>query len=154
MTTPSKGWTRSFSPSFTFQCTRTVSPVRNSVRSFRICFDSMYSKRARRMAGVSVPERRWPYKSWAPLQLALLHGQQLPVLVREGEPGPQVGPPGAGELERVPAPPAGDAGVVPALEDRRDLGAAEGRRPGVVGVLQKPLLEALAPGGGLVPQHP
>src|SRR5574341_949490 len=50
MTTPSKTWIRSLSPSLILVCTRTVSPVRNSGRSLRRYFFSTWSSALRSMS--------------------------------------------------------------------------------------------------------
>src|SRR5208283_1854486 len=179
MTTPSKGWTRSFSPSFTFQCTRTVSPVRKSARSFRSCFDSTYSRALRRMAadsdcslgnglpgatGTPTPgepaylagrdrarqalggskKRLLPAP---PSQLFFTQRQEAPVLGTQRHPAQEVRPPFPSPPERLPTAPACHPGVVSALQDGWDFDPTKDSRPGVLGIFQEAVLEALRDGG-------
>src|SRR5581483_5081155 len=146
MTTPSKIWTRSFSPSMTFTCTRTVSPGANAVRSrSRLSIPASTTAIASLPIPVSsVP--RWRARASRALRCQLLSRQLVqpgPLLAGERHPLEEVGPALERAAERLAAPPAGDPAVVPRQEDLGDRQPPEVGGPGVLGVVEPPGRERL-----------
>src|SRR6266545_132233 len=143
MTTPSKIWICSLSPSLIFVWTRTVSPERKWGTSALRYFASMSLMALRSIA-------------LSPSQLVVSGSQEPEVLIAQRQPREEVGAPLARGLERLAPPPPLDPPVVPRQEDLRNLHPPVGRGPGVVRVLQQPSFtrKALRSGGALVSEHP
>src|SRR4030095_1826805 len=130
ITTPSKAWSRSFSPSTTLTCTRTVSPGAKPPRSFLSCPASTI-----RIASMASPapsldvvrEHAALAESVHPL---LLLGREVRRLeeVRPAPPGPPDG--------HHPAP-ALDLAMVAAEQHRRHRPVAEPLGPRVLGMLEE-----------------
>src|SRR6267143_5264919 len=141
ITTPSKIWMRSLSPSLIFVCTRTVSPTRNSgtcPRTSGLTFRCSTSSIAFARIFVSSSDYRSP-KINIPSSLL---------------PCEQIGAPLACARHRLVLPPPRDLLVVPREEDLRHPQSAELGRAGVLRSFQQALAgEALALCGKLVAQH-
>src|SRR6266567_4579915 len=127
MTTPSKIWMRSLSPSLILVCTRTESPALNSGMSFRTYFCSMTAMALRSMIR-------------SPLQLVVSGLDEPEVIFCRPEPLEEVGPFLTGGAQRFAPPPPLDAPVISREEDLRNLHPPVLRGPGVVRVLQQPAL--------------
>src|SRR6186997_2295894 len=91
MTTPSKIWMRSLSPSRTFTCTRTVSPDFIAGRSVSCDFST---------------------NSIAPMACSFKLAQDFLLLFVQTRAGQQIGAPVERPAQRLPLPPATDFGVV------------------------------------------
>src|SRR5262249_37020049 len=137
MTTPSNACSRSFSPSMTFTCTRTVSPGAKPLRSFLSCPAS-----TSRIASMRRPLPRSLLGREAPLE-PLYHLSILGSELRRVE---QAGPRPPRAVQRLRPPPARDARVVAGEQHRRHPLAAELFGPRVLRRLQQPVLERLALG--------
>src|SRR2546422_8956805 len=144
MTTPSNACSRSFSPSMTFTCTRTVSPGAKLLRSFLSCPAS-----TSRMASMTSSLSRSLLGRVAPLepfyQLALLGG--------EGRPLQQLRPRPPRAVQRLRPPPARDARVIAREQHRRHPRAAELLGARVLRRLQQAVGERLALGRALASEH-
>src|SRR3990172_3335192 len=143
MTMPSKSCVRSFSPSTTLTCTRTVSPGPNPPRSFLNCAAS-----TSRIASMTFVPLSLAFLTRGRLDLlrrlaALEPVHELPLLGRE--PGalerPRARPPRP--PQRLHAAPARDARVVAGQEHRRNARAPELLGPRVLPRLQQPRRERL-----------
>src|SRR6266542_2612396 len=143
ITTPSKTWMRSLSPSLIFVWTRTESPARISGTSLRTYFAWMSAIALRSMTLSLL------------LQLVVSGIDEPEVALREVEPREEVRPPLACGAQRLAPPPPLDSPVVSREEDLRNLHPPELGGPCVVRVLEEPVLarEALCAGGRLVPEH-
>src|SRR5437660_169657 len=160
MTTPSKIWMRSLSPSLIFVCTRTVSPTRNAgtwPRASGLTFFCSTSSIA--FARIFAPLLRTclcrvSYCSLKTKESSSFFSLEQPqILGRETQLLEQVRAPFPRAQQGLPPAPARDAGVVPAEQRRRDARAAEFGRSGVLRPLQHHLArERLAGGALLVPQ--
>src|SRR5688500_4739350 len=130
ITTPSKAWSRSFSPSTTLTCTRTVSPGANPPRSFFSCPASTIRIASMASRAPSLDVVRGPAALAESVHPLLLFGREVRRLedVRPALPRPPHG--------HHPAP-ALDLGVVAAEQQRRHLPAAEPLGPRVLGVLEE-----------------
>src|SRR5919106_5743382 len=133
ITTPSNTCVRSFSPSTTRTCTRTVSPGAKPWRSFLSCPAS-----TNRMASMTVVLQIVgglpPFESF----------DQRPLVRREPGASEEVRPPPPRQPQRLtPAPPR-DARVIPRQEHRGHARAHELLRPRVLRRLEEPARERLA----------
>src|SRR5438094_4584099 len=161
MTTPSKIWMRSLSPSLIFVCTRTVSPTRNAgtwPRASGLTFFCSTSSIA--FARIFAPLLRTclcrvSYCSLKTKESSSFFSLEEPqVLGRQAQLLEQVGAALLRAQERLAPAPSRDAGVVPAEQRLRYPRAAELGRPGVLRPLQHHLPgERLALGALLVAQH-
>src|SRR2546426_1492956 len=144
MTTPSNACSRSFSPSMTFTCTRTVSPGAKLLRSFLSCPAS-----TSRMASMTSSLSRSLLGRVAPLepfhQLALLGAESCPLEQLRSR------PPRA--IQRLRPSPARDARVVAGEQHRRHPRPSELLGPCVLRRLQQAVGERLALGRALASQH-
>src|SRR5438132_13789578 len=143
MTTPSKIWIRSLSPSLIFVCTRTVSPTRNAGTCPRASgFTFLSSTSSIAFARIFAPLLRTclcrvSYCSLKTKESSSFFSLDEPqVLGREAQLLEQVRAPFPRAQQGLLPAPARDAGVVPAEQSRRDAFAAELRRAGVVRALQ------------------
>src|SRR5690349_12803013 len=144
MSTPSKTWSRSFSPSMTFTCTRTVSPGAKPCRSF---FSAPAS--TSRIASMACPlsdvgDGLAPFES--------LH-ESLLVRAQLGMPQ-QVGPTAPRPPQRLRATPPRDARVIARQQHGGHALAAKLFRPRVLRRLQQSARERLALGGALGAEGP
>src|SRR5438309_822527 len=155
MTTPSKIWMRSLSPSLILVCTLTVSPTRKSGMARRFsAFTFRCSTNSIAFARICLaPSRNGPLGVPFFARSVKFH-QQFPVFIGQLVPLEQVGPLAARAEQRLPAAPAGDGGVVSAQELSGHALAAEFRRPRVVRRFQEALaLERFAARAVFVAQH-
>src|SRR6267143_5628463 len=160
MTTPSKIWIRSLSPSLIFVCTRTVSPTRNAgtwprasgftffCSTSSIAFARIFAPLLRtclcRVSYCSLKTKE--SSSFFSLEQAQVLGRQVELLEQVRAPFPRA-------QERLPPAPARDAGVVPAEQRLGNARAPEFGRTGVLRPLQHHLgRERLAGGALLVAQ--
>src|SRR5690349_11954038 len=162
MTTPSKIWIRSLSPSLIFVCTRTVSPTRNagtwprasgftffcstSSIAFARIFAPLLRLAARRVSYCSLKTKE--SSSFFSLEEPHILGRQPQLLEQVRAPLPRA-------QKRVPPAPAGDARVVAAEQRRRHRNAPELGRTGVLRPFEDHLPgERLGRGALFVSQHP
>src|SRR3989442_1696965 len=134
ITTPSNAWVRSFSPSTTFPCTRTVSPGSNPRRSFLSCPAS-----TNRMASMTVV-LSGQIRLFR-LLAALEPLDQCPLARRERHPRQQLRPPAPRPIEGLLSPPARDARVIAGQQHGRNARAPELLRARVLRRLQQPVGE-------------
>src|ERR1017187_3611824 len=138
---------RSFSPSTTLVCTRTVSPTPKSTAILRYCSDSILSSNAwfiKRSIGV--------VECWSdgilgllPITLSLHHSltplfQQIRPALYRSQPG-------------LLGPPPGDLRMVAREQHFRHLHAAKVCGPRVLRILEQPLAERIYLGAFRVAQH-
>src|SRR5258706_8952145 len=130
MTTPSKACSRSFSPSTTLTCTRTVSPGAKPPRSFLSCPASTSRIASMASSAPSLDVIRGLAPLAEPVHPLLLLGREVRGLekVRTALPRPP---------HRHHAPPALHAGVVAAQQERRDPPAPEDLPARVLRVLEQ-----------------
>src|SRR6267143_765077 len=144
MTTPSKIWMRSLSPSLILVCTRTVSPTRNcgswartSGLTFRnstssIAFERIFDSSCLDLFVYRSPKNRFPSSLFA-------------AKVRSALARPR---------QRLLFPPLGDLCVIAREKDFRHFQPAKLRGAGVVRALEEPLAEALDLYALRVAHHP
>src|SRR5260370_20218124 len=148
ITTPSKSCVRSFSPSTTLTCTRTVSPGPNPSRSFLSCPAS-----TKRIASMTSSLSLWRPTRLLRSLAALESFHQLPVLGGQVGLRQQVRPRAPRPPQRLrPAPPR-DARVVAGQQHRGHVGAAKRLGPRVLRRLQQPARERLPLAPALAAQH-
>src|SRR4029453_17960257 len=151
---PSKGVVRSFSPSMTFTCTRTVSPAVNPARSFLSCTAS-----TSRIASMTA----FPFVGYVSVRGVVELLRRLPALesfhqpalvVRQRRCRQQVPPLAPREPDGLhPAPPR-DARVIAGQQHRWYPRALVILGPRVLRRLQQPVRKRLAARGALGPEHP
>src|SRR5712691_9629431 len=131
MTTPSNACVRSFSPSTTLTCTRTVSPGANALRSFLICPAS-----TNRIASMTVvPSLAAPLLR---LLTAFESFQQLAIIRRQLGVRQQIGARPPRQPQRLAPAPTRDARVIAGQQHRRHPRAKELFRARVLRRLQEP----------------
>src|SRR5437763_689446 len=149
MTTPSKIWMRSLSPSLILVCTLTVSPTRNSGTcprtsgfTFRcstssIAFERIFDPSCSQLPKVVYRSPKNPFPSSLLLSVAQ-----------------QIRPPLPCPLQGLFLAPLRDLRVIAREQDFRHFQAAKIRRAGVLRPFEQALAgEALMMWGKLVPQH-
>src|SRR2546430_633702 len=137
MTTPSKIWMRSLSPSLIFVCTRTVSPTRNAGTWFRASGFTFFSSTSSiAFARIFAPLLRTclcrvSYCSLKTKESSSFFSLEEPqVLGRQAQLLEQVGAALLRAQERLAPAPSRHAGVVPAEQRLRHPRAAALARPG------------------------
>src|SRR5204863_4511 len=130
MTMPSKSCVRSFSPSITRTCTRTVSPGTKPWRSFLSCPAST-SRIASMTVVLQIVGSRPPFES--------LH--QRPLVRRQPRLREEVRPPSPRQPQRLSPPPPRDARVIARQQHRGHARAQELLGPRVLRRLQEPARE-------------